>query len=149
MAGCATILCIDDDPDTLKLRKLLLESSGYSVLTVPSGSDGVDVARQSNKIDLVVLDYLMPGMAGDQVADELKRYCPDLPLVLISAVEQLPDGLVRKVDAYVQKGQDPEILLAVIGQLLSARPNSPAARSGEKKNSSSVSDDDSESAERA
>ena len=121
------ILCIDDDPDTLKLRKLLLESSGYTVLTAASGAEGLSSVSTHRDIRLVVLDYLMPGMAGDKVAEELKQRYPQLPLVLMSAVAQLPDGLLNLVDAYVQKGQDPEVLLNAIEKILSGDQPDPTS----------------------
>lgn len=127
MGSRSVILCIDDDPDTLKLRKLLLESSGYSVLTASSGAEGLSSVSTYRGVRLVILDYLMPGMAGDKVAQELKQRYPELPLVLMSAVAQLPDGLLNTVDAYVQKGQDPEILLNTIEKILSGDQPDPMA----------------------
>lgn len=131
MQSGSLILCIDDDADTLKLRKLLLESSGYSVLTASSGAEGLNLVLVHPNIGLVILDYLMPGMAGDRVAEELKEHYPDLPLVLMSAVAQLPQDLLNRVDAYVQKGQDPEVLLNTIEKTLAgnhaAAPLTPGA----------------------
>ena len=74
-----TILCIDDDSSILELRRRVLESSGYGVLTAPSGKDGLELVSQGTKVDLVLLDYLMPGMNGDEVAENLKSKFPALP----------------------------------------------------------------------
>jgi CheY-like chemotaxis protein len=114
----ATILCIDDDRDTLDVRKKVLLSSGYCVLTSQSGSEGLEVVSSGTPVDLVVLDYVMPGMNGDQVAESLKSNFPHLPVIAVSAV-RLPPRMLEIVDAYVQKGQDVEVLLSTIERVLS------------------------------
>jgi CheY-like chemotaxis protein len=112
------LLCVDDDPDTLKLRKYLLEAGGYSVFTVTSGEDALRFIDEENDVDLVVLDYLMPGMNGDELAGKLRTLHPSLLLVAVSAVGQLPDSFSKAVNARVQKGNDPELLLSTIAGLL-------------------------------
>jgi CheY-like chemotaxis protein len=61
------ILCIDDEPVGLRVRKMLLESQGYKVLTATSGREGLQLFA-THPVDAVVLDYTMPEMNGDQVA---------------------------------------------------------------------------------
>ena len=95
----------------------MLEGSGYEVLTAPSGQDGLKIVSQGTKIDLVILDYLMPGMNGDQVADNIKSEFPTLPVIAMSAVH-LPNHMMETVDAYIQKGQDVEVLLSTISKTL-------------------------------
>lgn len=112
-----TILCIDDDRPTLELRRRVLEGSGYEVLTAPSGQDGLKIVSDGTKIDLVILDYLMPGMNGDEVAENIKSEFPTLPVIAMSAVH-LPNHMLETVDAYVQKGQEVEVLLSTITKTL-------------------------------
>jgi CheY-like chemotaxis protein len=112
------LLCVDDDTDTLRLRQRLLESGGYSVLTASAGDDALRILGQDTGIDVVILDYLMPGMNGDELARRIRAQHPDLPLVAVSAVGQLPEPLLQVVDARVQKGQDPELLLSTIAGVL-------------------------------
>jgi len=119
--GRPELLCVDDDPDTLKLRRLLLESSGYSVTTSSSGQDALRILSDGINVDLVLLDYLMPGMNGDELAATLRQQYPKLPLIAVSAVGQLPQSLLNAVNAHFQKGQDPELLLSTISSVL-ARP---------------------------
>ena len=116
-----TILCIDDDPETLKLRQLLLQSFGYAVITACSGADGLRLLAETPAVDLVLLDYAIPGMNGDEIAEHLKELYPKLPVIIVSAIAQLPQGLLTKVDGYVQKGQDPEVLLGNIAMILMCR----------------------------
>jgi CheY-like chemotaxis protein len=113
-----TILCIDDDLETLKLRQLLLQSFGYNVVTASSGAEGLRFLSGNPGIDLVLLDYLIPGMNGDVIAERLRALYPKVPVIIVSAVAQLPNGLLRKVDGYVQKGQEPEVLLGRIAMIL-------------------------------
>jgi CheY-like chemotaxis protein len=61
------ILCIDDEPVGLRVRKLLLESQGYQVLTATSGREGLELFA-AHPVSAVILDYAMPEMNGDQVA---------------------------------------------------------------------------------
>jgi CheY-like chemotaxis protein len=112
------VLCVDDDDAILKSRKLLLEAADYSVLTASSGAEALEVLATGTQVDVVLLDYLMPGMNGDELAAELRKRLPHLRLIAVSAVGQLPPGLLRMVDRSVQKGQDPEVLLSVISEAL-------------------------------
>ena len=112
------ILCVDDDLDTLKLRKSLLTTAGYSVLTASSGAEILQLLSEGLDVDLVLLDYLMPCMNGDELAAKLRERYPHLRLIAVSAVGQLPENLLRLVDSHVQKGHDPEVLLATISAVL-------------------------------
>ena len=112
-----TILCIDDDRETLEVRERVLRSSGYDVLTASSGAGGLQALSSGAAIDAVILDYMMPEMNGDEVAQKLKTRYPLMPIVAVSAV-RLPPGMMETVDAYVQKGQDVEVLLSTIARVL-------------------------------
>jgi CheY-like chemotaxis protein len=112
------LLCVDDDPEMLRVRKLLLEDSGFSVTTATSGEDALRILEHGGAFDLVLLDYLMPAMTGNELAEKLRRQYPHLPLVVVSAVGQLPESLLRNVNASVQKGQDPQALLGTVSSVL-------------------------------
>jgi CheY-like chemotaxis protein len=64
----ATILCIDDDRNILEIHRALLESKGYRVVTALDGPTGIVLSREQS-IDVVVLDFNMPGMDGRTGAD--------------------------------------------------------------------------------
>lgn len=112
------VLCVDDDADTLKLRRVLLQSSGYDVITSTSGAKALEILAQGTRIDLVLIDYVMTGMNGDELAQELRQEYPQLPIVVVSAVGQLPPSLTEVADVTIQKGQGPEVLLAAIAEVL-------------------------------
>jgi CheY-like chemotaxis protein len=121
----ATILCIDDDAETLEVRQKVLRSSGYTVITASGGIEALEILSSGSPVDLVLVDYLMPGMNGDQVVENLKSSFPDLPVIAVSAV-RLPPRMLEIVDAYVQKGHDVEVLLAAIGKVLT--PSAPISK---------------------
>jgi CheY-like chemotaxis protein len=116
-----TILCIDDEPEILAGRKRLLEMHGYRVITASSGAEALRMLSEGQAVDLVLLDYVMPEMAGDRVAEELKRLYPILPIVAVSGFPELPEPLLKSVDGFVRKGQDPEVVLVAISNALTAR----------------------------
>lgn len=113
----ATLLCIDDEVSILELRKLLLQQQGYDVRTADSGEKGLGLFRQE-AIDAVLLDYLMPGMKGDEVAREIRRLSPHTPIILVTGFLSLEQSQICDVDAFVTKGQSPEVLLATLRKLL-------------------------------
>jgi hypothetical protein len=68
----AVLLCIDDSPDLLEYEKEFLETFGYTVLTAPSGSKGLELAT-IHAVDVVIVDYFMPEMNGHEFAVEMRR----------------------------------------------------------------------------
>jgi CheY-like chemotaxis protein len=113
-----TILCIDDDVETLKSRSLLLKIHGYRVITALSGADGLQMLSEGQSVDLVLLDYMMTGMTGEQVAKELKHTHPAVPVVLVSGFPDVPQTLLTIVDGFVQKGKEPELIIGAIASAL-------------------------------
>lgn len=79
----ATILCIDDDPSLLEVQKALFESTGHRVLIASNGPSGIMFARK-HPIDVIVLDFKMPGVDGNQVAQVLMKEQPTVPVVVWS-----------------------------------------------------------------
>jgi len=116
----ATILCIDDSRHMLELHQALLESRGYKVLIAPDGPTGVALSRQQS-VDVVVLDFNMPGMDGKRVAQVMMQEQPTLPVVIWSGYpEGIPESLRRFAYAVLHKGDGPEALLSVIESLVRA-----------------------------
>lgn len=121
------LLCVDDDPDILKQRKLLLEASGYSVVSAGSGKEGLELLAKGPQPDLVLLDYMMPEMRGDDLARRIRENYPHIPLLVISAVDPLPDAFLKLIDGSVLKGQEPQVLISQIGEILNKKDTSDAA----------------------
>ena len=110
------ILCIDDADVALRVRKLLLDHEGYNVLTARSGEDGLELFKQ-NPIELVIADYFLSGKTGIESAREMKELRPEVPILIISASVEKPDGL-EFVDGFLAKAESPDVLLGTIAQLL-------------------------------
>jgi CheY-like chemotaxis protein/CRP-like cAMP-binding protein len=117
-SGDNTVLCIDDEPNGLVVRKAILRNKGYEVLTALSGPEGLKLFK-ANPVDAVVLDYSMPGMDGGQVAAELKRLNPDIKILLLSAYVDIPKETLHCVDKHSVKGVSPTSFVADLEQLLS------------------------------
>jgi CheY-like chemotaxis protein len=117
------LLCIDDEISNTFTRKLVLESEGYSVLVANSGHEGLAILG-SQQVDAVVLDYLMPEMNGGEVAAEIRRTKPGVPIVMLSACLEVPSSAIAMVDACVSKGESPTVLFSHIESVLRGLPPS-------------------------
>jgi DNA-binding response OmpR family regulator len=113
----ATILCVDDEENQLVLRKLLLERAGYRVLTAESPARAIALFR-SDAVDLVIVDYYMPGMNGLALAREMLLQ-KKLPVIVLSAYAELPGESIGTADTWIMKGTASEELLRRIAELLS------------------------------
>ena len=110
------VLCIDDNQDVLDCEKAFLESFGYTVLTAPGGGKGLELASV-HAIDVVIVDYFMPGMSGPEVAIEMRRVRPQAPIIMLSAAVDVPEHALKLVDAFVAKDRLASQLLSAIAQL--------------------------------
>lgn len=120
--GAASVLCVDDEKSALLSRKLLLESAGHRVIEARSGKEGIRLF-QTEKLDLVILDYWMSDMKGTAVAAEMKRLNPLVPIVMLSGLPELPGETMGMVDQWLMKGsRRAEYLLDAIETLLDRRP---------------------------
>jgi len=108
-----TLLCIDDEPNVLAIRKMLLETVGYRVLVAGSGPEGLEVLKDE-KVHTVILDYKMPEMTGSEVAARIRQTHPGMPIIMLSAFVDLTPEQLKDVDAYVTKGESPDVLLRTI-----------------------------------
>ncbi len=120
------ILIIDDDLDTLKLVGLMLQRKGYEILAASDGAQGLReaIAKQP---DLILLDVMMPGMDGYQVAKLLRQNAEtaDIPILMFTAKSQLDDkvtGFEVGADDYLTKPTHPSELLAHVKALLARSP---------------------------
>lgn len=118
-----TVLCIDDDPAILSLRKHHLEGRGYEVLQAGSGPAGLALFA-SHRVDCVVVDYHMPGMTGACVARSAKRLRPDIPVLFVSG-GTVPEDVLHWVDGFLTKDSLPSKLLERIELLLLNGPLAP------------------------
>ncbi|MBV8475497.1 MAG: response regulator [Acidobacteria bacterium] len=114
-----TILCIDDEQNALKIRKMLLERSGYRVLTTADAATAIEMV-QTHPVDLVISDHLLVGGTGTELAKEIKELRPGLPVILLSGVNDIPAD-ADNADQFVSKMVGPDALLAKIAAILKAK----------------------------
>ncbi len=89
-SGSERILFIDDDPHLVEIIQEILESLGYTVVTVTSGIEALDLFRSdSQKFDLVITDMTMPKMTGDQLSKELLKIRNDIPIILCTGYNDM------------------------------------------------------------
>ena len=100
------ILCVDDNEQSLSLRKFMLETRGYRVLIASSGREAIDVFQQAGAVDLVLADLLMPEMDGVAALREIRRKTSDLKVLISSGYtspEKAPVLESLGIDGFVQK----------------------------------------------
>jgi CheY-like chemotaxis protein len=117
LSNTGVILCVDDEVAALALRSLVLTSAGYEVLTAADGVAALELFR-CIEVDLVITDYWLPGISGAQMAAEMKRLKPAVPIVLFSGLVEAPPGN-EHVDLIITKGMPVVELLREVGQLIS------------------------------
>ncbi|HSD37839.1 MAG TPA: diguanylate cyclase [Rhodocyclaceae bacterium] len=109
-----TILLAEDDPDYAQTTITLLEREGHTVVWADSGAKALEVLR-IRQIDLLLLDYFMPGMTGEETVVELRKFNTNVQVILQTgyASEQPPRALLKRLDiqGYHDKSEGPEKLL--------------------------------------
>lgn len=121
----STIAIVEDELDILELTKQQFEAHQYHVLTFTSGDQLINFVQQNSdqKIDLFVLDRMLPGANGIEVCRFLRLFektkaSPILMLTALTRVEQVVEGLDAGADDYVTKPFDMNILMARVRSLL-------------------------------
>jgi CheY-like chemotaxis protein len=112
-----TVLLVDDEPSILSMRRLVFETLGYSVFTAASGEDALKVFVMY-PVDAVVLDYLMPGMDGEETACCMRKVRSDIPIILSSGCLDVPERVLEVVNVAVEKAAGPEALIEALAQQL-------------------------------
>ena len=97
-----TILCVDDNEQCLSVRKFMLETRGYKVLTALSGQQALEM-YQLGGIDLVLSDLIMPGMDGNELIHRMKAIQCDVPMILMSGSVKAYERATH-ADAFLPKG---------------------------------------------
>ena len=107
LGGSETVLFIDDEDIIMEVAAELLERMGYKVLKAESGKKAVEVYEENKeRIDIVILDMIMPNMSGGDIYDTLKQINPGVKVLLSSGYSingQATDILNRGCDGFVQK----------------------------------------------
>jgi CheY-like chemotaxis protein len=112
-----SVLVVDDDQDNRALLTMILEDDSYPVLQASSGGDALKLICQQ-RINLVILDLVLPDIKGELVARRIKREHPTLGIVAISASpERQLQARTSQVDAFLAKPFDLDDFLEVVHRL--------------------------------
>ena len=112
------LLCVDDRPALLELRKTTLEGSGYSVMTATDAVSAIALLEKA-RVAAVVLEYKFEGIDAEAIAWLIKKRFPSEPIVLMSAYSEVPERVLWLVDEYVMRGEPADSLLRVIARVVS------------------------------
>jgi two-component system response regulator CpxR len=118
-----TILCVDDNEQSLSIRKVMLETRGYRVITCNNGLDALDVFRHGG-IDLILSDLVMPGLDGHKLIEEVKKISPHTPAILFSGKVKIYERDLR-ADVFLPKGMYAPVELLERIRLLLIRKRGP------------------------
>lgn len=118
------ILAVDDDKNTRRLYRAVLERAGYTVSLAADGAEALEVFSREH-IDLIILDIMMPGIDGYELTQMLRGIDENIPILMVSA-KQLPEdkrlGFIVGTDDYMTKPvDDVELLLRIRALLRRAR----------------------------
>lgn len=134
MENKATILVVDDEVETVDMISLLLESQGYTIIPVYSGTEALEILRKGiqepagsrSPIDLVILDIKLPDVDGYEICQVIKqddhlKYIPVIMVTGMKSVEDTTRGLAIGADDYVSKPFKAEELVARVKAMLRVR----------------------------
>jgi CheY-like chemotaxis protein len=118
-----TILCVDDNEQSLSIRKVILETRGYRVLATTSGREALRIFEKGG-VDLVLTDLLMPDMDGAALIDKIKATSPETPAILFSGKIKIYERDTR-ADVFLPKGAYAPVELLERIRLLLVRKRGP------------------------
>lgn len=127
------ILVVDDEPFVCDAVKMMLAFDGHEVQTANSGREALAIFDKQ-KFDLVITDFAMPAMKGDELARTIKERAPGQPVVMITAYAEMLQSTrapLTGVDCVISKPFLLENLRAAIAKVLGAEPASDSGKSSE------------------
>ncbi|MFC1812506.1 PAS domain S-box protein [Thermodesulfobacteriota bacterium] len=105
--GTETLLLVDDEDIIIEVGQGIIENLGYKVLTAKSGKEAIEIYEKNRgRIDMVILDMIMPDMGGGETYDRLKEINPDIKVLLASGYSingQATEILERGCNGFIQK----------------------------------------------
>ena len=117
------ILCVDDNEQELSVLKFMLATNGYRVVSANNGPDAIGIFSDTT-VDLVLSDYAMPQMNGDQLVNQLKLIASHIPMILLGDPQKMGDQMHGADALLAKKTCSPQELLERI-KVMSARKRGP------------------------
>jgi len=97
-----SLLCVDDDVQCLAVRKIMFEAFGFAVTTTPDPRQALRI-HAAQKFDAAVIDFQMPYLNGAELAKSMKITRPEVPVVILSGLADLPQGAPQYHDRFFCK----------------------------------------------
>ena len=135
MTNTLRILLVEDEVKLARFLELELTSEGYQITVAHEGIEGLTIARE-NTFDLVILDWMIPGLSGIEICRRLRSTGNKVPIILLTAKDEVADrvaGLDAGADDYVVKPFSPRELVARVRARLrrTAADAAPTQRHGQ------------------
>ncbi len=119
------VLLIDNDPVQLRVREAVLRKSGIAVCSAKTADEGLDLLRDpelGNSLRLIVTDHVMPGASGATFVRELRRFSPDVPVIVVTGLAEAEDEYEGLSVSFLNKPCPPEELIARVRAALQSKP---------------------------
>ena len=118
----ASILIVDDENLVRSATAEMLREMGHRVVEAATGSAALDLLNSREEIDLLITDYLMPGMRGSELAEEAQGIRPGLPMLLLTGYANLAKGEAAGLPRLAKPFREADLARAVAGLLTEGRP---------------------------
>lgn len=118
--GSQTILFVDDEIYLADVGREMLEDYGYAVDSMTNAGQAFECFEKNpDKYDLLITDYTMPGMTGEQLVEKIHGLRPELPVIMCSGIEPGP-GITRKIgiENMLMKPFDMDELIKIVQKVL-------------------------------
>ncbi|WP_395021766.1 response regulator [Dongia sp.] len=89
------VLVVDDEALVGHVTATMVEDLGHAAMWVPSGAEALEVVRSGRPIDVVITDHAMPGMTGGQLAEQIHKLIPGMPIILATGFADLPGSYAQ------------------------------------------------------
>jgi CheY-like chemotaxis protein len=120
-----TVFLIDDDEIVVDVSEMILKNSGYDVVIAKSGEEAIEVYKENHsRIDMAILDMILPDMGGGDTYDRLKEINPGIKVLLASGYDidyQGRDIMERGCDGFIQKPFNMNELLEKVRGILTSK----------------------------
>ena len=108
------VLLIDDDPVQLRVREAVLREAGLAVCSANTADEGLDLLRDQkfgSSLRLIVTDHVMPGASGATFVRQLRRFSPDVPVIVVTGLAEAQDEYEGLNVSFLNKPCPPEELI--------------------------------------
>jgi len=108
------VLLIDDDPVQLRVREAVLRESGVAVCSAHTADEGLELLRDpefGSSLRLIVTDHVMPGASGAAFVRKLRRFSPDVPVIVVTGLAEAEDEYEGLNVSFLNKPCPPEELI--------------------------------------